>query len=137
MPQAEARLRVMDVDAHVEVVGDDAHYFLQRARARLIDLGHRWDRFAEDSEVGRINRAAGSWCLVSPETHLLVRRANDKTLEVADHVGAVRLDPGAVFDPARAGPGVAAELIADELVLRGANAVRVTVGAEVCERTIG
>lgn len=65
----------MGSDVSVIVVGDPAR--ADAAIDRLTDLEARWSRFREDSEVSRINRAAGQPVAVSPETVFLVRRAID------------------------------------------------------------
>jgi FAD:protein FMN transferase len=62
---------------------------LERARARLDQLESRWSRFLEDSELCRVNAAAGLPVRVSPETAQVVRRS----------VEAWRVTDG-LFDPA-------------------------------------
>lgn len=69
------------------IVADDLA--LARAGERLVhDLEARWSRFRPDSEVSRVNRAAGSVCVVSPWTRLLFERA-----ELARHL------TGGLFNP--------------------------------------
>jgi thiamine biosynthesis lipoprotein len=48
---------------------------VDRARARIDELERRWSRFLADSELCRLNRAAGSPVLVSAETFDLVALA--------------------------------------------------------------
>jgi thiamine biosynthesis lipoprotein len=70
----ERRFRAMGSDAHVLVVGGGAH-LIELARERIEALEQRWSRFREDSEITRLNREAGSFVPVSPDTVLLVERA--------------------------------------------------------------
>ena len=71
---AEIRFPIMGSSAHVIVVG--GHPTLpSRARTRLAALERAWSRFLPDSEVSRLNAAAGRPLAVSPDTRLLVRRA--------------------------------------------------------------
>jgi thiamine biosynthesis lipoprotein len=65
----------MGSEAHVVVVGDDAAEILDLAREDVEALEARWSRFRDDSEVSRLNAAAGAPVVVSEETLLLVRRA--------------------------------------------------------------
>jgi FAD:protein FMN transferase len=62
---------------------------LERARARLDQLESRWSRFLDDSELCRVNAAAGRPVRVSPDTAQVVRRS----------VEAWRVT-GGLFDPA-------------------------------------
>jgi thiamine biosynthesis lipoprotein len=59
---------------HVIVVGGRPG-LVARAVALIDGLEARWSRFLPDSEVTRLNEAAGRPCPVSPDTVLLVRRA--------------------------------------------------------------
>lgn len=77
----------MGSDAHVIVVGGSPH-LIEMAEQRTRDLERRWSRFLETSEVSRLNREAGRFVEVSPETLELIR--------VAQQAG--RLSGGA-FDP--------------------------------------
>jgi thiamine biosynthesis lipoprotein len=77
----------MGSDAHLIVVGGDAD-LLNAAAQRIDDLEQRWSRFIESSEVNELNRRAGAFVDVSPDTILLI----DRALE------AWRLSGGA-FDP--------------------------------------
>jgi thiamine biosynthesis lipoprotein len=66
----------MGSDAHVIVVGGPAGpAWPDTAKARVDDLERRWSRFLEDSEVSTLNREAGSWVPVSPDTLTLIERA--------------------------------------------------------------
>ena len=77
----------MGSTGHVIVTGPDAG-LLRRARARLSSLEARWSRFISNSELCRINAAAGERVHASAETVQLVRRS----------VLAWRLT-GGLFDP--------------------------------------
>lgn len=74
MEVTERAARAMGSDVHLIVVGGPAN-LSNRLLARIDDLEHRWSRFIPSSEVSRMNRAAGAWVDVSPETVLLVERA--------------------------------------------------------------
>ncbi len=184
---AEIRFPVMGSTAHVIVVG--GHPALAaRARHRLDALERVWSRFIPDSEVSRLNIAAGRAVTVSPDTRLLVRRAleghrftagrfdptvlpaviaagYDRTfdsvagdsvagnsitggpattaalvlgpegIEVDDAAGTVRLPFGVAFDPGGIGKGLAADLVASELIELGADGACVNVGGDL--RVIG
>jgi FAD:protein FMN transferase len=84
---AEERFPVMGSTGHVIVAGPDTG-LVRRARARLSSLEARWSRFISNSELCRINAAAGERVHVSAETAHLVRRS----------VQAWRLT-GGLFDP--------------------------------------
>jgi thiamine biosynthesis lipoprotein len=85
-PGAEVRFRAMGTDCHLVVAGDRS--LADAARARVDELEQRWSRFIDDSDVSRLNQAAGAAVRVSPDTIELVGRA----------VEAWRLSGGA-FDP--------------------------------------
>jgi thiamine biosynthesis lipoprotein len=57
--EAALRFRAMGTDVHLVVVDGDAD-LLERARARIEDLELRWSRFLPDTELDRLNRAAGT-----------------------------------------------------------------------------
>lgn len=172
----------MGSTAHVIVVGGEPT-LATRARHRLDALERSWSRFIADSEVSRINAAAGRAIAVSPDTRLLVRRALeghrytagrfDPTLlsaviaagydrsfdsisgssitggpptaaavgfgpegvELDDDEGTVRLPVGVAFDPGGIGKGLAADLVATELIELGAAGICVNVGGDL--RVIG
>ena len=90
MDIAERHFRAMGSDAHVIVVGGQHEPgALVDAATRQIDrLERLWNRFLPDSEISRLNAAAGTPTTVSAETVELVQRA----------VEAWRLSGGA-FDP--------------------------------------
>jgi FAD:protein FMN transferase len=178
---AEIRFPVMGSTGHVIVVGGDPTLAM-RARRRLDALERSWSRFIADSEVSRINAAAGRAVAVSPDTRLLVRRAleghrftagrfdptllpaviaagYDRTfdsingssitggpatasvglgpagVELDDDEGTVRLAVGVAFDPGGIGKGLAADLVATELIELGAAGILVNVGGDL--RVIG
>src|SRR5690242_3981796 len=63
----------MGTDAHVSVFGDSG--LLVQARSRIDDLERRWSRFLPDSELSRLNRAAGHPVAVDEETFSLIALA--------------------------------------------------------------
>ncbi|MCB0992219.1 MAG: FAD:protein FMN transferase, partial [Acidimicrobiales bacterium] len=74
-PFGEARFRAMGTDVHVVVVAPkqtDAQRLVARATDRVDHLERLWSRFDAASEVSEINRNAGEWVGVSPETMRLV-----------------------------------------------------------------
>ena len=73
---------------HLLVSGADID-LLERARARLEQLESRWSRFLDDSELCRVNAAAGRPVRVSSDTAQVVRRS----------IEAWRVT-GGLFDPA-------------------------------------
>jgi len=84
---AERQFRAMGSDAHLIVVGGGAG-LIDDAKDRVDDLERRWSRFLDDSEVSELNRQAGRFVKVSPETQILIARA----------IESWRLTGGA-FDP--------------------------------------
>jgi len=73
---------------HLLVSGADLD-LLERARSRLEQLESRWSRFLDDSELCRVNAAAGRPVRVSSDTAQVVRRC----------IEAWRVT-GGLFDPA-------------------------------------
>ena len=65
----------MGSDCHVIVVGDQR--LLDHAIARIEQLEAKWSRFRPTSEISRMNAAAGTPVIVSPETLGLIERACD------------------------------------------------------------
>jgi FAD:protein FMN transferase len=65
----------MGSTAQVLVVGPHAERLVEVARERLAELENRWSRFRPDSEISRLNNAAGAALTVSADTVLLVSRA--------------------------------------------------------------
>jgi len=57
--EAALRFRAMGTDVHLVVV-DGGSDLLEGARARIEDLELRWSRFLPDTELDRLNRAAGT-----------------------------------------------------------------------------
>jgi thiamine biosynthesis lipoprotein len=172
----QLHFRVMGTDAHVAVC-DGPSGLCEHAVSALDALESRWSRFRDDSEISRLNAAAGRPVVVSPVTFELLRRAVrawershgafDPTVltalaasgydrdfaEVAPDaadggaapspppgagvieldvtVGAVRLPPGAAVDVGGIAKGVAADLVAVELLGLGARGVCVNVGGDL------
>lgn len=88
---AEIRFRAMGTDAHVIVVGHTGRapsLLPQAARARIDQIERLWSRFDPDSEVSSLNRKAGEWVAVGPETLRLV-----STSERAQRATDGRFDP--------------------------------------------
>jgi FAD:protein FMN transferase len=70
----ETRFHAMGTDAHVIAVGGSTR-LLERARARIDHLESRWSRFLPDSELSRLNAAAGRPMIVASVTFELIARA--------------------------------------------------------------
>ncbi len=70
----EDRYRAMGSDIHLLVVGGEPG-LTAVARTRIEQLERRWSRFRADSEISRLNVAAGTPVEVSADTVLLVERA--------------------------------------------------------------
>ncbi len=81
----------MGADAHVIVVGGAAD-LVEQARSRIAHLEGLWSRFDPDSELSRLNRCAGSFMDVSPETFLLLERALEGGTMSAGAFDATLLD---------------------------------------------
>ena len=94
--QAERRFRAMGTAVHIVVHGDPD--LADLAQGEIGRLDHRWSRFLETSEVSELNRRAGEWVEVSPETVLLVERAI-----LAANATDGRFDPTVLGDVLRAG----------------------------------
>jgi thiamine biosynthesis lipoprotein len=169
---AERRFRAMGSDAHLVVVGG-GDGLLEAAQRRIDDLERRWSRFLENSEISRLNRHAGEFVEVSPDTVTLIERAvsawrlsggafdptvlgsmlragYDRSFDVlgpARHgqasllgIGAadiviagssVCLPGGSGFDPGGIGKGLAADLVAAEMVATGADGACVNLGGDI------
>jgi thiamine biosynthesis lipoprotein ApbE len=143
------RFGVMGTITHVVVVGGDEDVLHAHARARLKELDRRWSGAWSRSEVAQLNRRDDRLTMVSPETFALVEHAVDAWWRTAgryDPTGTgsgcqgVRLWPlvegvtvprGVELDLAAIGRGYAADLLAVELVERGADGACVNVGGAV------
>ncbi len=66
---------VMGTHARVVLRGPDG--LTAMAEARLRELERRWSRFLPDSEISRLNRAAGRRVRVAPDTFAVIARAID------------------------------------------------------------
>ncbi len=162
--------------AHLVVVGDgDGDDHLGWARERLAELEARWTRFSSDSELSRLNKAAGRPVMVSTDTYRLVETAvtawertggrydptllhelaglgYDRTFTAIDQpptrhlrrrgtsAGLIGLNPelqavslpvGTAIDPGGIGKGLAADLVTEELLGRGAAGVMVNLGGDL------
>lgn len=103
---AERTFRAMGTSVHVVVHGDPA--LLDLAHEEIERLEKLWSRFLPSSEVSEINRRAGSWVAVSPETVDLFDRA-----VLAHTVTGGRFDPTVLGDVVRAGYDRSFEHLAD------------------------
>ena len=154
---------------------DTAQLVLGRAQARVAELEARWSRFEPNSDVSRVNRAAGSAVPVSDDTLELVERAlvardlsggrfdplmlqaitasgYDRTFVSIDMATSSRSNPrrlvmgsaavdrkrrtvvvsaGAGFDPGGIGKGLAADIVAAEMVASGADGALVNLGGDI------
>jgi thiamine biosynthesis lipoprotein len=81
----------MGTDAHVIVVGGSPA-LAEHARGRIDRLETLWSRFLPESEVSRLNSAAGTFMEVSDETLLLLERALDGWRISAGAFDATMLD---------------------------------------------
>ncbi len=86
MTESSSTRRVMGTTASVIVHGADAS--ASRCFDRLDELEARWSRFLPDSELSRLNRAAGHLTVVSPDLFRLV-----------DHLVAAHRWTEGRFDP--------------------------------------
>lgn len=97
----------MGTDVHVIVHGDPS--LAELAQAEVERLEQRWSRFLPTSEVSELNRCAGQWVSVSPETIELVQRA------IAAHaVTEGRFDPTVLGDVIRAGYDQSFEVLLEQ-----------------------
>lgn len=167
----------MGTTARLVVVGGD-ETLVALATERVENLEARWSRFRPDSELSRLNAAAGTPCVVSDDTALLVEQlvtawhrtggrfdptvhdamvalGYDRSWPFADSVarvvptvppgcaavdvdrrtGLVWLPDGVRLDPGALGKGLAADLVAGELMMAGADGVLVDLGGDL--RVIG
>jgi thiamine biosynthesis lipoprotein len=97
-PSFERRFRAMGTEAHLFVVGPRARALAALGERRIRQLEARWSRFRSDSEISRLNAAAGNWILVSPDTVRLV----DRSIE-AWHLTGGAFDPSLLDALAAAG----------------------------------
>ncbi len=181
---SEDRFHAMGSDFHVIVV-DGPLDACAAARARIEQLEARWSRFRSDSEICRLNAAAGRPVLVSADTLEAVSTAVrawhetdgrfDPTvlaalaglgydrdfatvadragpphsippavpapgcagIEIDEVVGAITLPAGTAIDLGGIGKGLAADLVAGELVGAGAAGACVNAGGDVRVTGVG
>lgn len=76
-PTSEARLtwRAMGTSCAVSLVDPDALGVAMGVLERVAELERQWSRFLPDSDLSRVNAAAGRPVVVSPETAALVAAA--------------------------------------------------------------
>lgn len=129
----------MGTTAHLVMVGGE-RAGLEALVARLEDLERRWTRFSDDSELARLNRAAGSLTVLEPDTYRLLASA----VEGWRRTGG-RFDPtvasamranGYDRDFASVGPRSEVETLpapgcAEIMLVPGSNAVRLPEGVEL------
>ncbi len=96
----------MGTSVHLVVHGDPA--LLDLAEDEIVRLEQLWSRFLPRSEVSELNRSAGTWVAVSPETVDLLDRA-----VLAHTVTGGRFDPTVLGDVVRAGYDRSFEHLAD------------------------
>ncbi len=84
---AEMAFRAMGTDVHLLATGGTAEG-LEAARELVLSLEARWSRFRPDSELCRLNAAAGGPFLLADDTFALVAAAVD-----AWHLTGGRFDP--------------------------------------------
>jgi FAD:protein FMN transferase len=75
MPAVEASFHAMGGQAHLVVSG--GRHLLEEGRRLVEVLEARWSRFRPDSDVARLNRAAGASVRVTPDTLLILRLVVD------------------------------------------------------------
>jgi len=169
----ERRFRAMGSNAHL-LVGDADEKVVDWASRELERLEQCWSRFRPDSELSRLNAAAGTWVEVSPTLAgalgcaaelweategafdptvlgALERSGYDRSFESVAPSGpdvappspvpgfgavdrdesAVRLPVGTGLDLGGLGKGLAADLVAEGLVDRGARTALVSLGGDV------
>lgn len=158
---AEARFAAMGSHAHVLVSGAtterSAAELVDMATQRIEQLESLWSRFRPDSEVNELNRRRLAREVdpeLSSETRLLLDRAaaahrltngrfdpymveQVKDAGYDDHFRAP-LDtaprvatPAAGFDPGGIGKGLAADIVAEELIETGATGALVNLGGDI------
>ncbi len=137
----------------------DTQRLVELAERRIRHLERCWTRFDESSDVSAISRAEGRAVRVDPSTVELVRamvvawrltdglcqpahrsdpfvdpRAIDRT-EIDTDRSLVRVEPGVRLDPGSIGKGLAADLVARQLLEQGAAGALVEIGGDL--RAVG
>jgi thiamine biosynthesis lipoprotein len=138
----------------------DSEALAELAMLRIARLEASWSRFLPDSDVSRINRAGGRTILVRPDTVRLLQAMAEATavtagaydptvlgpmvepsrwpdlVAVDTDVGAVQVRAGITIDPGGIGKGLAADIVADQVLAAGACAVAVVIGGDGRVRSI-
>lgn len=155
MSTLQHRSRAMGTEVHLII--DGAPQLLVAAVDRIADLERRWSRFLVDSEVSRLNRGESTY--ISPDTERLLEcsaegfersglfnpyqldrlaelgydRSFDDGLDcdVSPVPGDRPATSGAGFDPGGLGKGLAADIVAREVVAQGATAALVNIGGDI------
>lgn len=154
----DRHFRAMACGASVSIVIDDedtGRKLVDRAIARVAHLERCWSRFRDDSDLSAINQAGGRTVMVDPSTIELVRAmviARRITNGSCDPVyrseiepstidlgrvwfdvdrNLVRVPAGVILDPGSIGKGLAADLVAAQLVAAGARGALVEIGGDL------
>lgn len=136
----------MGATAQVTVVGGAA-YHLDYAVARLAELDRRWNRFLPDNELSRLDASGGEPTLVSRDTFELVALAVESwhttggrydptgptgrgcdDIRLCAATSTITVPAGLTLDLDGITRGRATDLVATELVGRGARGARVDLG---------
>jgi thiamine biosynthesis lipoprotein len=144
----------------VEGTRADSEALAELAMLRIARLEACWSRFLADSDVSRINRAGGRAILVRPDTVRLLQAMAEATamtggaydptvlgpmvepsrwpdvVAVDADVSAVQVRAGITIDPGGIGKGLAADLVADQVLAAGATAVAVVIGGDGRVRSV-
>jgi thiamine biosynthesis lipoprotein len=160
--QAVRRFEAMGCRSTIVVEGTrvDSEALAELAMLRIARLEACWSRFLPDSDVSRINRAGGRVILVRPDTVRLLQAMAEATVMTAgaydptvlgpmvepsrwpdlvavdSDVGAVQVRAGITIDPGGIGKGLAADIVADQVLAAGAAAVAVVIGGDGRVRSI-
>jgi thiamine biosynthesis lipoprotein len=167
--------RAMGCAVDVVVVGGSSQ-LLDLARTSIDHLERRWSRFLSESDISRLNHAAGSTVCVDPATVVLVQamldgwratagafdptllvplvglgygaswhdplavtslpnkallRGDLDQLAIDQQRSLIRTPQGMCLDPGGIGKGLAADLVAGQLVAAGADGASVSIGGDV------
>jgi FAD:protein FMN transferase len=158
--QAVRRFQAMGCRSTIVVEGADGEALAELAMIRIARLEACWSRFLPDSDVSRLNRAGGRAILVRPDTVRLLQAMAEATavtagaydptvlgpriepsrwsdaVAVDTDVGAVQVRAGITIDPGGIGKGLAADIVADQVIAAGAAAVAAMIGGDGRVRSI-
>lgn len=158
---AELRFPAMGTRGHVIVTGSSGQIgalaLARLGQLRIADLESKWSRFLPHSELSALNAARRSGCVdppLSADTVLLLERAEEgraltggrfdphvlRAVQRAGYDQHVTTVPAVLpepaehaheFDPGGIGKGLAADLVAADLMDRGADGVLVNLGGDL------